>query len=351
MCAGTELAGVVTLDIEEAMLARCPPGRYLGQQSHEDEARRSHRLGKALCTMKARNWTVHGSGGSEFKRRGWMTFESAAWPKPNYCAQAPQTQFKKDVPQQVAVMFHEGVNALFYKVWKVASSAFPAYLKCAFGNGWKRVTNYEDSIPPTPGALAAMASREPVQRFLSAAIEVLQRSVFQQCGNRACTYEVDGWNDKVNKRLEAMTTFFEHLQNAANSRGVQPVDVEPFVQSLVSDVACNFQFYASEHFTSQSTFAAGTSKTHGPLVAVARLEDEDYGLRMLEGNVSKTAQACNLDHKNTYEEKAKQGLPTKDEMHAILRMHTELMQTLCLVYAQDFVCFDYDLPEACLGLY
>ena len=45
------------------------------------------------------------------------------------------------------------------------------------------------------------------------------------------------------------------------------------------------------------------------------------------------------------------GVPSEDEMMEVLSADDDLMREICLMYAQDFICFDYDLPSACEGLF
>ena len=45
------------------------------------------------------------------------------------------------------------------------------------------------------------------------------------------------------------------------------------------------------------------------------------------------------------------GLPSESQTMAILKQIPSLMEDLCLIYAQDFICFDYDLPDECAGLF
>jgi len=38
-------------------------------------------------------------------------------------------------------------------------------------------------------------------------------------------------------------------------------------------------------------------------------------------------------------------------MMAVLEKSPELLKKLCMMYAQDFICFDYDMPDECEGLF
>ena len=42
---------------------------------------------------------------------------------------------------------------------------------------------------------------------------------------------------------------------------------------------------------------------------------------------------------------------SEDELMEVLLGDEKMMKKLCLIYAQDFICFGYDLPSACDGLF
>lgn len=45
------------------------------------------------------------------------------------------------------------------------------------------------------------------------------------------------------------------------------------------------------------------------------------------------------------------GVPESKDILRVLEENDELMRELCYVYAQDFICFNYELPDACKGLF
>ena len=39
------------------------------------------------------------------------------------------------------------------------------------------------------------------------------------------------------------------------------------------------------------------------------------------------------------------------EMMKVLQENDDIMKQICDMYAQDVICFDYELPSACEGLF
>ena len=119
----------------------------------------------------------------------------------------------------------------------------------------------------------------------------------------------------------------------------------------VHDTRCNYYTYASEHFTTQSDFATQNAGTASDIDLVLKLENLDEGFAELALKLGHIESGhCDLSDSNTADDKPG-GVPSEGEMMEVLERDDDLMREICLMYAQDFICFDYELPEACVGLF
>lgn len=355
------------LSKEEVKYAMCPPGHYLTHTTVEAREQMSARLRKAMCTVKRRGAEefVNHRETSVYKMRGYSTFESAIWPKADGCQsiidekwyyetglQNRMPPFKPDmVPTHMGKLVTTRFGPApveFHKAWKVASTAFPDYLQCEYEGAWHEVPV---TSPVEQGSKVVFAVREPIGRWVSAVGELLERAINHYCPNGPCS-EADGFDPaQTPKLLNHLTSWYRLVKW---DKGYVSDQLPEVVSRMVKDTQCNYHYYASEHFTTQSTYAAQSDLTRAAnLSLVMKLEHLDVGLGQLSQVLRQTSQTkCEFVPQNS--KVCKPGhlnLPDADEIKKVLVANEELMRTLCLVYAQDFVCFDYDLPEVCKGLF
>lgn len=368
----TEPENMCFLDEEEIKYAKCPPGPYFGHNAL-NAPEREWRLREAICKAKIRGW-VNSSKNTEpldlekwsnehFKDRMYMTYESSLWPKPAYCSADTKTWwrmhhtdypvFRPDAaPAQYSKTICDTYNMEFRKSWKVASMTFPDYLACEYAE-----CNWQDgSVRDEDKArLVLTAVREPIARWISAAGELLERGVNHNCPSGPCTQD-DGFvsgdgEGTTSDRLEYQTSWYGLV-----NRGYSSDVLHELVESLVSDTACNFHTYASEHVSTQSTFLTQNAGPAADITFVVRLENADEDLRKMSEAVRGISVAaddqCSLAPHNVAECKpGADSLPSATAIQDVLNSNDELMRKLCLIYAQDFICFEYDLPLACQGLF
>merc|ERR1711918_316708 len=104
------------------------------------------------------------------------------------------------------------------------------------------------------------------------------------------------------------------------------------LQAFADDTECNYYTYASEHFITQ-------------------LENLDNGFTELADLLGHTESgSCSLSDSNEASDKPG-GVPSSGEMMKVLQENDDIMKQICYMYAQDFICFDYELPSACEGLF
>lgn len=228
----------------------------------------------------------------------------------------------------------------------MASTSFPSYLWCEF---WPLKVKSKYSAVKE-GYKVAAAVRHPLSRFVSAVSEILQRSVNYYCPAGYCTYHHDGFEGNVTlEEYKELTSWYRYVEHGVNM-SLLPTIIEAFVH----DTECNYEFYAAEHLTSQSAFISQGGGCAADIDVVMRLEELDDGLDEMVDEL-KVAQGgawknCSMGDSNSASDKPG-GIPSEGEMLSILEDQPELMRRLCLIYAQDFVCFGYDVPDACADLF
>jgi len=358
---------VMYLSKAEVRYAQCPPGYYLGQGDDFDRKLRAMRLRRAMCEAKSMGW-VSGNDRerSDFKKRGFASFESSVWPKAEGCKRTPiettplevdprdrfLTAYRPDhPPPSLSKMVNSHFDAEFLLSWKVASTAFPDYLRCAYTGKWemRAASNWTRR-----NATIAAAVRYPIGRWVSAASEILERSINHWCPTGPCSTE-DGWGQSTLEKIKRTTSWYNVVD--PDQGGYSRQKTVSLVEALVQDTACNYYSYASEHLSSQANFMAQNPGSARNLSVVLKLEDIDEGLSNMRSalGVEDDFQAmseCSFVQQNVKACKPnKEKVPSSEDMMEVLSANKELLQQLCLVYAQDFVCFDYDLPEECKGLF
>lgn len=372
-----------TLSLAEFKYARCPPGVITGMSaasmfnSSADATvalikKRMSRLRSAICAAKAKGW-VGGNPleGDSYKETGYATFESSLWPKRKTCSGVVDEQwakrtkitkrFRPDVPPKwMSKMVNADANIEFRSIWKVASTAFPEYLRCRLGAKWESVSTNDAA---KPGRSVATAVRHPIARFVSAAGELLQRSVNHWCPGGPCSAK-DGFDvNATTDKLRHQTTWFKMFAAARTENASIDEDwLHSVVRAMVSDTGCNYYTYAAEHLSTQSSFLAQNSGQVAPVSAILKLNEGDSQpaninrlWQIASSNVKRSGQIgkrCSLQHRNVQAEKPNgDKVPRSSEMMQILESDWFLMRDLCLIYAQDFVCFNFQLPGVCKGMF
>lgn len=343
------------LTSEEVLYAKCPAGNI--SDANEASEIKEARLRKALCAAKRRGWRGGNPREEEhYSARGYATFESSVWPKDQKCRTLNDElwsqenrgiPYRGDAPKPfMKKLVNSSLNAEFRLNWKVASTTVAQYLQCEYGGSWMSLPS---SDLTQPGAKIVGVVREPVSRMMSAFGEILERAINHWCPEHPCGPQ-DGFDPKaIVEHWEHMSTWYELVrpENGGYIKGMLPL----LMTRLVSDAVCNYGGYAADHLTSQTTFLAGADSL--PLAKVVKLEEFDAQLEELNRVIGKSgAVQCSLPSANDKANKPP-GLPVPStaDMRAYLEAEPDLMQQVCLMYAQDFVCFDYDLPDACKGLF
>jgi len=362
------------IEADDAKYLTCPPGRYLTQQGHE-KAR--ERLLNVFCLAKSQGQVGGNARETDFyKARGYATFESSLWPKSDTCqrlpdegwngTQQPGLHYRVDeVPQWSTKLVNTKFKAEFHKIWKVAS--FPDYLECALGH-WDLVP-VTSEIPE--GTKVVTAVRDPIDRWISGVGEMLRRSINHICPiDRPCSSEIDHFEpSETLLDLLHTTTWYQVIE-----AGFQNSKLNDLVAAFVRDTQCNFQYYSSEHFTTQTTFMTQNNGKARDQDLVMKIEEMEDGMKQFHSMFGGNAD-CKLDQKNAGSspipkvsladtkdlpvsnasvantQAGEHDVPDSQDILQTLRVNKNLMRALCEVYAQDFICFNYELPEECQGMF
>lgn len=332
----------------------CPAGNYLGHTAADQEERNS-RLRSLHEKLRAKGY-VHNARetSNAYETRGFATYESSMWLKPQECLTLPDEtwsaenkgylMYKEDnSPEYITKMVNDEYKMEFHLNWKVASTSFPSYLWCEYGT-WSDVSK-ETDVPSGYEVVAAV--RHPLSRFVSSVGELLQRSVNYYCPTGYCTFETDYWQGNITlEKFAHQTTWYELVKD-----GVNMTQLPEILERFVADTKCNYYTYASEHFITQSDFVTQNGGCAAPINNIIQLEQLDAGLSELAKTLGHTESgSCSLEDSNEASDKPG-GVPSSGEMMEVLKKSPELLKEICYMYAQDFICFDYELPEECEGLF
>lgn len=362
---------------EDHTAFRCPSGPYLGDRSERATTRVQRHVRQALARGLLPSvedaMTRPSQNASLF-----FTHESAAWPKPAHCrARRPEVCAINphfclilpygNAPRTNLVSDRHGIE--FRQVWKVASSSLASFFFC---NMWgdlraeKLLPGQLPQPPPQPAAgmparRVVFPTREPIGRFVASSFEVLSRLLnrVSPSGQRMpddMFAEPGGpFSSSV---LSAMTRWYAPLQRVLNSSGTDHREraVHALVRGFIEDIECGIVYSSAEHLATQMSFVTSGYAERSALDFQIRLQNVSGDLERL-GRVLKytspvprndTLWKCPLGRENAVDNKARMAF-SKADFLAVLAKHPNLVQRLCTVYFQDFVCLGFPLPPECEG--
>jgi len=347
----------------------CPPGSYLGRSEEEmkEVNNRLRRVYKYLRTdLRYEENKRENISGVSYLDRGYATYESMVWPKPGYCQQLANDSWIHDkwtawynhteivtskvhhnykadnVPSFIDKLVFPSNEFEFHLIWKVASTSFPSYLKCEYDYN-VHSASVKEAVPDGYQVVAAV--RNPLGRFVSAMDEVLQRAVNGYCPSGYCT-AADSYKGNYTLDLyKHQTTWYDLVEH-----GVDEDDLTTLMHAFIHDVECNYNFYAATHLVTQSAFIYQGSGCQDELDVVLRLEELDEGLNKMADSFNASGTDCEMEDSNSADSKPG-GVPSESALMKILENDDEMMKKLCVIYAQDFLCFGYELPAACSDLF
>uniref|UniRef100_A0A7S4JMQ5 Sulfotransferase domain-containing protein n=1 Tax=Odontella aurita TaxID=265563 RepID=A0A7S4JMQ5_9STRA len=329
---------------------QCPPRKDI---SKEELTSRNNKLLKVQAGLKKRGYKENPreKKSDHFLERGYATYESSIWPKPESCQKRlnedwvhKEDVYQKDsVPPYVKELFNEEFNLVFLLIHKVASTSFPGYLHCEYGP-WIHTAPGEASNEKQK---IITSVRDPISRFVSATGEVLQRVVNHYCIDHYCNETDRFFGNETIQIFEHQTSWYSLLNEPEWST---PKFLPDLIRSIVNDLSCNHKYYSADHFLSQSVFLSQSPGKADALDAIIKIENSKSGLERIGSLVNhRISEHCSLQQSNL-DEKKPGGVPSSKEILTVIRENDDIMRELCLIYIQDYICLDYELPPGCSGL-
>jgi len=380
---------------------RCPSGPYFEASGFHDRTPRLQRHIRHALAASLTSSTLDAPVRGAHNASHFYTHESAAWPKPAKC-QARRTHVCRfsphfclllaqgNSPRTSLVSERHGIE--FRQVWKIASSSLASFFYC---NMWGDLRSEKllPSQPPTAamGASAAAAAaasngggggagggaaaatprrpmrvvfpaREPISRFVAASIEVLER-LLNRISPGGQRMPDDMYKEPSGPFAPSVllrsTSWYEPLTQVLNRTFADADErarrMYAIVDGFVDDIECGIVYSAAEHLATQMSFLTSGYNQRATLHFQIRLQNVTSDLESLrtlidyyppQGN--RSVWKCPLGRENDAANKAK--LPIgKEDFVAAFRAHPSLVQRLCTVYIQDYLCLGYPLPLECEG--
>lgn len=322
-------------------------------------------------------------------------FEDASWPKAPSCVSDPGAK-QNDLavrttrvvrsselnPNRTGWLYMRRHGVVFKPMIKVGSNFYRTYLMCLMPDEWERIP--ESAI--LPSARAVVMVRHPFSRFVSALGEALARVFNRRCPRRQCNakqdnYMVNGPWRSIRMAVkgtrwysEAALVLASHARQFALRNGTggplrfDEGHLQRLVSSFVHDTVCNRNYYASEHFLTQTALMSQPLDPKSgiptvPISDVVHTEDVqrsgsvDYerlmaalGMRPKEEHHARAAECYARASTDGNVASSKRGIRALPRAAALLRIvdaDPSVQSLLCAVYYADFVCLGYQLPAIC----
>ena len=373
-------AAVDTVDLAAAQAAfallKCPPGRYQQAVVGNESLARLRAHWQRLLDLGYRPRDPSPAAARRAAQRGFVTYESALWPRPAHCKRPARGRQRGpwpivDEPPGTCepagtvcdkYRLSRAYKFVWHHVWKGGTTSLSPYLSCNMKA--LPVAGLLRRLPaPLPGYLHVGTSREPIRRFISAFQEVYARVRLRQqphlqtaSNSNATTHLGSGsaapprcWHRRVPWILVAMSSHAKQPTDGCTSpeTPLSASDLRAIFRQFVSDVECSTHFPNVQHLYSQSLFLGGNTSVPQPLDLLLRLESLAADLNDLKRAVGYSQpDACPLKTERAAKEKP-EGVPHADTLRDLLRDEPQLRQAICNVYVQDFVCLGYEMPEGC----
>lgn len=100
----------------------------------------------------------------------------------------------------------------------------------------------------------------------------------------------------------------------------------------------------------QSVFVSQNKGISDPIDVIIQIENSNSGLAKVSTHAHHgKSNHCSLKESNSAVTKPK-GIPSSRDIFKVINEDNSIIRELCLIYIQDYICLDYDLPPACHDL-
>lgn len=353
------LIGALATPSAEPFL-KCPAGSFL---SGENRTAAEAALLALHRQRTARGWApLPSTAGGSYAARGFVDWSSSPSLHPPLCAlrkvrkgasrQMPDTWATPALMRYVLSSPPPAARIEAVSNFKAASESMIEYWSCEAGASGGVLT-YPSATPCAgDGApcVSTMPVRDPVSRFVSAMLEIVQRIANNYCPVIACVgcpAEAQPCFASEAERLAAAAeadSWYRYVAGGseAGNASIAAGDMPTMLAEFLADLSCSKHVYAYEHLLTQSAFAADAS---GGLDVVVGVDELTKGLDAVAARANFTRR-CAVKPENVGSGKPGT-LPTKGDFMDVLVGNASLLQTVCDVYAQDFICFGLPMPVGC----
>ena len=351
---------------------RCPPGAYAGNASAV--AARLTQLRAHWQRLLELGYVPSGDKKAARRRaaaRGFITYESSLWPRPAYCRSARRSfRLDRKLPQSVVdeppgtcepngtvcdkYRISHAFKFIWHHVWKGGTTSLSPYLTCNF-QAEPTAGLLRTRPPPPADYLHVGTSREPLRRFISAFQEVYLRVRVRappppsqpaappppKCYHRNVPWMLVAMRQSGHRHLHP------HVCTDA-STALNRTALRALFRQFVADLECSTRFPNSEHLYSQALFLGANTSRPQRIDTLLRLESLAADVAQLKRAVGygNRKDACPLTTERSAADKPR-AVPHASTLLALLRDEPGLLQSVCNVYMQDFICLGYPLPKGC----
>jgi len=157
--------------------------------------------------------------------------------------------------------------------------------------------------------------------------------------------------------LSRTTSWFAplmRLQQTNASADMRDQDLYALVDGFVDDIECGIVYSAAEHLATQMSFITSGYSERAVIDFQLKLTNISSDLDRLRAKIDYPFQGnqsrwkCPLGRENDAAAKAKLVVSKDDYLYTFAK-HPELVQRLCTVYIQDYLCLGFQLPLECEG--
>jgi hypothetical protein len=347
----------------------CPRGLYLTA----DERAQKEAILRTWCSWLGRQ---PGFGIGSFKSargqrihpqraRTWLYYEDPRWPKPKQCYAKGVSRVGEQGTNCACCYSSDSVYMTsirgqvdIYHPSKTGSTTIIQTIKQQMNHSVKarvywceraEVPPKVKSSPPPPRnnkkIVTILSTRSPVERLISGVGELFTRG----CPNRLWTNGSNSWN--------------EVSQICKDNHGLLiRSSKEKLMECLIREHECHPGYCDSEHLFSHGFFVSrgggggGINNKNnykdGPEIdALFRMENLTASLstlpELLDHYTPSSVGPLNISTARSSRQKNPMIQEWQTVLSHLLTNNTEILQIVCRMYMQDFVCLDLSMPEEC----
>ena len=182
--------------------------------------------------------------------------ESRRWPRPGMCEHRPEDvlDLQARITRPSLMKMVNSKRGFEYRpMLKAGSTMMHHVLPCLQPGEWKEVQ--QNTRSPSNMTLLVL-QRDPISRFASGVVELMERIFRQQCPEGPCNSERDKFEVKsVTANVKQATLWFpmaKALFSNSSEEDFEPASLRRLVRAAALDASCNLNYYGSEHFASQT---------------------------------------------------------------------------------------------------